>query len=94
LPAIWSAVATTANGISHSTGERYVRISRKATIPIVTSKSVMFAPSNAAVMSAENAGPPVTWTDSPDAGCSAIAVRNAFTCSAFSSARSVTVSGA
>lgn len=59
-PASPSASATTVRGMSHRMGERYVPMRRTATMPMVMSRRVMSAPSNADAMSAPKAGPPVT----------------------------------
>lgn len=56
-PASPSASATTVRGMSHRMGERYVPMRRTATMPMVMSRRVMSAPSNADAMSAPKAGP-------------------------------------
>ncbi len=67
-----SANPIPASGSSHRMGERYVTISSTATTDAVTANRVMLALLIALVISAMNAGPPVTWT-TRSAGVPAVA---------------------
>jgi hypothetical protein len=76
-----SANAMTASGTSHSTGDRYVAISSRATTVAVTASSVMLAPENEFAMSAPKAGPPVTSTWRSSGIPAFVAVRRSLTAS-------------
>ncbi len=76
-----SAKPMTTSGTSHSTGERYVTISSRATTAAVTASSVMLAPENEFAMSAPNAGPPVTSVRRSSGKPSAALCRSALTAS-------------